>query len=108
MGARYIRLSGAHQPRQPGEGQKQGNRDQRGRANKPIRQRICQLFLAGASRIKDYDVSLYNLPPAHRFNGGMSFDYKRCFGNLSVAYVGRAFGMMCSHPYSADTLKVIQ
>jgi outer membrane receptor protein involved in Fe transport len=32
-----------------------------------------------------------NLPPTNRFNAGLNFDYKRYMGNLSVAYVGRAY-----------------
>ena len=40
---------------------------------------------------KEYDVSLYNLPPTHRFNAGTNFDYKRYFGNVNVGYVGSAF-----------------
>jgi len=53
---------------------------------------------------KDYDVSLYNLPPRHRFNAGMSFDYKRYFGNLSVGYVSSAYwNDMISTVYSGST-----
>jgi outer membrane receptor protein involved in Fe transport len=40
---------------------------------------------------KDFDVSLYNLPPTHRFNAGLDFDYKRYLGNVSVGYVGSAY-----------------
>jgi len=35
--------------------------------------------------------SYYNLPPTHRFNAGLSFDYKRYLGNVSVGYVGSAY-----------------
>ncbi len=53
---------------------------------------------------KEYDVSLYNLPPTHRFNAGMSFDYKRYFGNVSVGYVGSAFwNDVMSDAYSGTT-----
>jgi outer membrane receptor protein involved in Fe transport len=40
---------------------------------------------------KDFDISVLNLPPRHRFNAGMSFDYKRYLGNVSVSYVGSAY-----------------
>jgi outer membrane receptor protein involved in Fe transport len=33
------------------------------------------------------EISYYNKPPAHRFNAGMRFDYRRYFGNASVSYV---------------------
>jgi outer membrane receptor protein involved in Fe transport len=32
-----------------------------------------------------------NLPPTHRFNAGVGFDYKRYLGNVSVGYVGSAY-----------------
>ena len=35
------------------------------------------------------DVS--TLPPAHRFNAGLDFDYKRYLGSVSVGYVGSAY-----------------
>jgi outer membrane receptor protein involved in Fe transport len=37
---------------------------------------------------KDFDISVLNLPPTNRFNAGMSFNYKRYLGNVSVGYVG--------------------
>ena len=40
---------------------------------------------------KDFDISLINLPPTHRFNAGLGFDYKRYLGNVSVGYVGSAY-----------------
>lgn len=40
---------------------------------------------------KEFDVSLLNLPPTHRFNTGIDLDYKRYLGNLSVGYVGSAY-----------------
>jgi outer membrane receptor for ferrienterochelin and colicin len=40
---------------------------------------------------KDFDTSLYNLPPASRFNAGLSLDHKRYLGNVSVGYVGSAY-----------------
>jgi outer membrane receptor protein involved in Fe transport len=53
---------------------------------------------------RDYDVSLYNLPPAHRFNAGMSFDYKRYFGNVTIGYVSSAFWTdAIGLPYSGST-----
>jgi outer membrane receptor protein involved in Fe transport len=40
----------------------------------------------------DFDVSsLLNLPPAHRFNAGMNFDYKHYLGDVSVSHVGSAY-----------------
>jgi outer membrane receptor for ferric coprogen and ferric-rhodotorulic acid len=38
-----------------------------------------------------FDVSELNLPPTHRFNAGLSYDYKRYLGNVSVGYVGSAY-----------------
>jgi hypothetical protein len=32
-----------------------------------------------------------NLPPAHRFNAGLSYSNRRYLGNVSVGYVGSAF-----------------
>jgi outer membrane receptor protein involved in Fe transport len=40
---------------------------------------------------KEYDISLYNMPPSHRFNTGLNFDSGRYFGSLSVGYTGGAF-----------------
>jgi outer membrane receptor protein involved in Fe transport len=39
----------------------------------------------------DYDISLYNVPPTHRFNAGLNFDNGRYLGNVSVGYTGSAF-----------------
>ncbi|MBZ5500238.1 MAG: TonB-dependent receptor [Acidobacteriia bacterium] len=53
---------------------------------------------------KDYDVSLWNLPPTHRFNGGLDFDYKRYQANVSVGYVGSAYWTdVLSAPYNGPT-----
>jgi outer membrane receptor protein involved in Fe transport len=38
-----------------------------------------------------FNVSEINLPPGNRFNAGLSFDYKRYLGNVSVGYVSRAY-----------------
>jgi hypothetical protein len=38
-----------------------------------------------------FDISELNLPPTHRFNAGISFNYRRALGNLSIAYSDRAF-----------------
>jgi outer membrane receptor protein involved in Fe transport len=40
---------------------------------------------------KESEIALVNLPPAHRFNAGLSFDYKRYLGNISVGYTGSAY-----------------
>ena len=41
---------------------------------------------------KDFDTeTMLNLPPTHRFNADMSFDYKRYLGNVSANYVGSAY-----------------
>jgi len=40
---------------------------------------------------KDFPLSKINLPPTHRFNAGMTFDYKRIQGDLSVGYTSEAF-----------------
>jgi hypothetical protein len=40
---------------------------------------------------RGFDISALNLPPTNRFNAGMSLDYRRYFGNLSVGYVGSAY-----------------
>ncbi|MBZ5499798.1 MAG: TonB-dependent receptor [Acidobacteriia bacterium] len=51
-----------------------------------------------------FDLSLLNLPPTHRFNAGMDFDYKRYLGNVSVAYVGSAYWQdVLGAPYSGPT-----
>jgi outer membrane receptor protein involved in Fe transport len=38
-----------------------------------------------------FSVDEINHPPAHRFNVGMNFNYRRYMGNVSVGYVGRAY-----------------
>jgi outer membrane receptor protein involved in Fe transport len=38
-----------------------------------------------------FDISLINIPPEHRFNAGMDFNYKRYLGNMSVSHVGGAY-----------------
>ena len=40
---------------------------------------------------KDFNLMGINLPPNHRFNAGMDFDYRRYLGNVSVGYVDSAF-----------------
>jgi len=40
---------------------------------------------------EDFDISELNLPPTHRFNAGVGFNYGRFFGNLSVNYTDDAF-----------------
>ncbi|MCX6543989.1 MAG: TonB-dependent receptor [Acidobacteria bacterium] len=40
---------------------------------------------------KDFDISLINLPPKHRFNAGLMFDYKRIQGDVSVGYTSEAY-----------------
>lgn len=40
---------------------------------------------------KDFDISLINLPPTHRFNAGLMFDYKRIQGDISVGYTSKAY-----------------
>jgi outer membrane receptor protein involved in Fe transport len=54
----------------------------------------------------DFDLFSINLPPAHRFNAGMDFEYKRYMGNVSVGYVGSAYwndilGVIYSGPTKA-------
>jgi outer membrane receptor protein involved in Fe transport len=45
-----------------------------------------------------------NLPPTHRFNAGLSADYKRYLGNVSVGYTGSAFwNDILSVQYSGST-----
>jgi outer membrane receptor protein involved in Fe transport len=39
----------------------------------------------------DFDISLINHPPTDRFNAGVSVNYKRYLGNVSVGYVGSAY-----------------
>jgi outer membrane receptor protein involved in Fe transport len=53
---------------------------------------------------KGIDISLLNLPPTHRFNAGLSFDYKRYLGNVSVGYTGSAYwNDVIGAPYSGPT-----
>ena len=40
---------------------------------------------------KDFDISLINLPPTHRFNAGLMFDYKKLQGDVSVGYTSEAY-----------------
>ena len=40
---------------------------------------------------KDFDISRINIPPEHRFNAGVDFNYKRYLGNVSVSYVDSAY-----------------
>lgn len=53
---------------------------------------------------EDYDISLYNQPPANRFNAGLRFNYKKYFGSVAVGYVGSAFwNDVISEAYSGRT-----
>ena len=40
---------------------------------------------------EDFDISELNIPPENRFNVGVSFNYQRLLGNLSLNYAGSAF-----------------
>jgi outer membrane receptor for ferrienterochelin and colicin len=40
---------------------------------------------------EDFDISLLNIPPEHRFNAGADFNCKRYLANVSVSYVGSAY-----------------
>jgi outer membrane receptor protein involved in Fe transport len=40
---------------------------------------------------KDFPISKINLPPTHRFNAGMTFDYKMVLGDVSLGYTSEAF-----------------
>ncbi len=40
---------------------------------------------------EDFDISLINIPPEHRFNAGADFNYKRYLANVSVSYVDSAY-----------------
>lgn len=40
---------------------------------------------------KDFNISLVNRPPKHRFNAGVSFDQRRVLGSINVQYVTRAY-----------------
>jgi hypothetical protein len=53
---------------------------------------------------QDFDLSLLNLPPRHRFNASMGFDYRRYLGNVSVVYVSSAYWNDIIRPlYSGPT-----
>jgi outer membrane receptor protein involved in Fe transport len=39
----------------------------------------------------DPNYPIFSLPPPHRFNAGLSLDYKRYLGNISVGYVASAY-----------------
>lgn len=40
---------------------------------------------------KDFDIAKINLPPTHRFNAGLSVDYQRLLGDISVGYTSEAY-----------------
>lgn len=40
---------------------------------------------------KDFPISKINLPPTHRFNAGITGDYQRFLGDISVAYTSKAY-----------------
>ena len=40
---------------------------------------------------KDFDISLINLPPTHRFSAGLMFDYKRVQGDISLGYTSKSY-----------------
>jgi iron complex outermembrane receptor protein len=42
-------------------------------------------------RPKDFNISLINLPPEHRFNAGIYFDHKRFLGSIDVQYTDAAY-----------------
>jgi len=53
---------------------------------------------------RDFDISLLNLPPTHRFNASLGFDYGRYLGNVSVGYAASAyFNDVISVAYSGST-----
>jgi outer membrane receptor protein involved in Fe transport len=53
---------------------------------------------------KEFDIFGINLPPTHRFNAGINFEYKRYLGNVSVGYVGSAYwNDILSIQYSGST-----
>ncbi|HEX6624872.1 MAG TPA: hypothetical protein VF064_14265, partial [Pyrinomonadaceae bacterium] len=37
------------------------------------------------------DISELNLPPTYRFNAGLSFNYKKGFGNIAINHTDGAF-----------------
>jgi outer membrane receptor protein involved in Fe transport len=45
----------------------------------------------GTPEPSDFDISELNIPPENRFNVGLSFNYQRMLGNVSVNYAGSAF-----------------
>ena len=45
----------------------------------------------GEPEPEGFDISELNIPPANRFNVGVSLNYQRILGNLSVNYSGDAF-----------------
>ena len=60
--------------------------------------------MAGATGGEGTIFPLINLPPTHRFNAGLSVDYKRYLGNVSVGYVGSAYwNDVLSAVYSGPT-----
>ena len=40
---------------------------------------------------KDFDISLINLPPEHRFNAGIGFDARRFLGGIDVQFADTAY-----------------
>ena len=40
---------------------------------------------------KDFPISKINLPPTHRFNAGLTVDYNRFLGDISVGYTSKAY-----------------
>ena len=64
-----------------------------------MRMRVSTGYLTGYANYswqarpesREFDVLGINLPPTHRFNTGMNFDYKRYLGNVSVGYVSSAY-----------------
>jgi outer membrane receptor protein involved in Fe transport len=45
----------------------------------------------GEPEPKGFDISELNLPPTYRFNAGLSFNYKQCFGNVAINHTDGAF-----------------
>jgi outer membrane receptor protein involved in Fe transport len=45
----------------------------------------------GEPKPEGFDLSELNLPPTHRFNTGVSINYKNGFGNVAVSYTDGAF-----------------
>ena len=44
-----------------------------------------------APKPKGFDLSELNLPPTYRVNGGISFNYRHCFGNVAINHTDGAF-----------------